>query len=325
MQDKRIAFDNYKQNKAAMVQSGKMIKHISLKKHLRPLLRTVLFIQRKLKRQTVEFISRELPEVSSPIVFAVTHIGKYDFEIVNEAIKNHFHIIASDFMNMYGNINGLFMEANGVIFMDIDSKEDRENSRKMMLKVLEQGDNMMIFPEGTWNLSENAIVKDLHLGAVDIALERSAIIVPIAVEQYGRRFVVNIGKAFDPEMVKAEFTKIAYKDLNENDNPEHLLKKQIKLAANQELRDRLATLKWKIWEKEGIFERNSIPYDYWKVFIEERCAEWPGYSMDEQIRNGCFPTDKREYNNMIQEICRMKIHERNVFLFNSSKMQSDNG
>lgn len=315
MQDKRIAFDKYIQNKATMVQSGKMIKHISLKKHLRPLLRTVLFIQRKLKKQTVEFISRELPEVSSPIVFAVTHIGKYDFEIVNEVIKNHFHIIASDFMNMYGNINGFFMEANGVIFMDIDSKEDRENSRKMMMKVLEQGDNMMIFPEGTWNLSENAIVKDLHMGAVDIALERSAIILPIAVEQYGRRFVVNIGKAFTPEMVKGKFTKKTYGDLSENNNQEHLLKKQIKLAANRELRDRLATLKWEIWEKEGIFERKSIPYDYWKVFIDERCAEWAGYSMDEQIRNGCFPTDKREYNNMLQEICCMKIHKKNAFLF----------
>lgn len=317
MQNKRIAFDNYIQNKATMVQSGKEIKHISLKKHLRPLLRTVLFIQRKLKRQTVEFISRELPEVSSPIVFAVTHIGKYDFEIVNEVIKNHFHIIASDFMHMYGNINGFFMEANGVIFMDIDSKEDRENSRKMMLKVLEQGDNMMIFPEGTWNLSENAIVKDLHLGAVDIALERSAIIVPIAVEQYGRRFVVNIGEVFNPEMVKEKFTKKAYGDLSENDDQEYLLKKQIKIATNQELRDRMATLKWEIWEKEGVFERKSIPYDYWKVFIDERCAEWAGYSMDEQIRNGCFPADKREYNDMLQEICRMKIHEKNSFLFNN--------
>lgn len=317
MQDKKLAFDNYKRNKATMIQSGKKIKHISLKKHLRPLLRTVLFIQRKLKRQTVEFISRELPEVNSPIVFAVTHIGKYDFEIVNEAIKKHFHIIASDFMHMYGNINGFFMEANGVIFMDIDSKEDRENSRKMMLKVLEQGDNMMIFPEGTWNLSENAIVKDLHLGAVDIALERSAIIVPIAVEQYGRRFVVNIGKVFNPEMVKGKFTKKTYGDLSENDNQEHQLKKQIKLATNQELRDRLATLKWEIWEKEGVFERKSIPYDYWKVFIDERCAEWAGYSMDEQVRNGCFPADKREYNNMVQEICRMKIHRKNAFLFNS--------
>lgn len=319
MQDKKIAFDNYKKNKATMVQTGKMIKHITIKKNLRPLLRVILYIQRKLKKQTVEFINRELPEVSSPIVFVVTHIGKYDFEIVNEAIKNHFYIIASDFMNMYGNINGFFMEANGVIFMDIDSKEDRENSRKMMLKVLEQGDNMMIFPEGTWNLSENAIVKDLHLGAVDIALEKSAIIVPIAIEQYGRRFVVNIGKAFDPEMVKEEFTKKVYRNLNENDALEYLLKKQIKLAANQELRDRLATLKWEIWEKEGVFDRNRIPYDYWKAFIEERCSEWPGYSMDEQIRNGCFPPVKREYSAMLKGICRMRINGKNAFLFEEKR------
>lgn len=279
MQDKIAAFEKYKQNKASLLQSDKPIKYIQLKKCIRPLLRAVLFMQRKINGQSIEVIGQKIPKTKCPIVFVVTHIGKYDFEMVNEIIKEHFHVIASDFLNMYGNINGLFMKANGVIFMDIDSKEDRENSRKMMLKVLVQGDNMMIFPEGTWNLSENAIVNDIHLGAVDISLEMSAVIVPIAIEQYGKRFVINIGELFDPDMICKSYAKTTYTKLGQ-DAEEGLLKRQIKLAANQELRDRLATLKFQIWEKEGVVRRDSIPYDYWKEFIRERRAEWPGYSMD---------------------------------------------
>ena len=198
--------------------------------------------------------------------------------------------------------------------MDIDDKEDRENSRQMMLKVLEHGDNMMIFPEGTWNLSENAIVNDLHWGAADISLETSAVIVPIAIEQYGKRFVVNIGELFDPDKIRQSRTKIAYSELG-LDEAGTQLKKQIKIEVIQNLRDILATLKFQIWEKEGITRRDNVPYDYWKEFIKERCEEWPGYSMDEQVRNGCFPPVKREYNTMLKEMGRMRISKKNCFLF----------
>lgn len=312
---KKAKFEKYKQNKSYIVQCDIPIKHIALKKKLRPLLRAILFMQRKIKGQTIELLNGKIPEIGCPIVFAVSHIGKYDFEIVNEIIPQHFHVIASDFMNMTGNINGLFMEANGVIFMDIDSKEDRENSRKMMLKVLEQGDNMMIFPEGVWNLSQNEIIRDIHFGVVDIALEKSAVIIPIAVEQYGKRFVVNIGKVYNPSITLQLITDIPYFQLNETDERKQPLKLQIKVEAARELRDRLATLKFEIWEREGITHRADIPYGYWNQFIKDRVSEWTGFSMSELIRNGSFPPDKRKYNTMLNEISKMKISKWNEFLF----------
>jgi len=312
---KRAKFEKYKQNKAKIVDCELPIKWISLKRFIRPLLRAVLKVQRLFNRQTVEFLNREIPKIDGPIVFAVSHIGKFDFEIVNEFIKEHFHVIASDFMNMSGNINGLFMELNGVIFMDIDSKEDRENSRKMMLKVLEQGDNMMIFPEGTWNLSENEIIRDIHFGAVDIALAKNAVIVPIAVEQYGKRFVVNVGEPYNPNENLCACVNKDYCELDDKNDIERKIKLDIKVKATQELRDRLATLKFEIWENEGLDCRTSIPYNYWEEFIKERCKEWQGYSMDEQIRNGCFPPRKREYREMLEQMSRMKICEKNKFLF----------
>lgn len=41
-----------------------------------------------------------------PIIFAVTHIGKWDFKIVNEQIKEQFFVVAADFKLMHGTISG---------------------------------------------------------------------------------------------------------------------------------------------------------------------------------------------------------------------------
>ena len=207
------------------------------------------------------------------------------------------------------------MNANGVIFVDEKSKEDRKNSELMMKKVLEQGDNMMIFPEGTWNLSENEIVRDTHLGVASIALEKDALILPIAIEQYGKRFVINMGKFIEPKLVSELYSSIPYAKLDDDDKVEALLKLKIKLKLNEQVRDSMATLKYEIWDAEGLTRRIDIPYDYWQSFISDRRKEWPGYSMEEQVINVCVPPKKKEYNEMLEQISKMKINKNNSFLF----------
>ena len=41
----------------------------------------------------------EVPK--SPVIFALTHIGKWDFEIISEQIKEQSFVIASDFIHMH--------------------------------------------------------------------------------------------------------------------------------------------------------------------------------------------------------------------------------
>lgn len=307
----RIKFNEYIDEKAKKIENQEKIKFINLKKFIRPVLRTILKLQRKVNHQTVEIIQYTEKPDNKQVVFVVSHIGKWDFEIVNEQIRDHFYVIASDFINMNGTIGGIFMKANGVVFVDVDNKEDRKNSLKFLKQVIEQGDNVMIFPEGTWNLDENHIINDIHFGAVDIALEKQAIIIPIAIEQFGKRFVINMGNVYNPTEIKEQFTNISYKQLEDNCQ----LKDKIKLTANTILRDQLATLKYEIWEREGVYERSEISPGYWQDFIEQRKKEWPGYSMTEQYRNGCFPKEKKNYIDMINQLQNMKIRENNEFLF----------
>lgn len=60
----------------------------------------------------------------------------------------------------------------------------------------------MIFPEGTWNLSENEIVRDIAYGVADAAISADAVIVPIAIEQYGKHFVICQGEVLEPAILQ---------------------------------------------------------------------------------------------------------------------------
>ncbi len=92
MKDKAAAFEKYKYDKKCFLKENLPIRHMKLRKSIRPLLRTVLFVQRKIKGQSIEVIGNKMTKriTDNPIVFVVTHIGKYDFEIVSEIIKEHF-------------------------------------------------------------------------------------------------------------------------------------------------------------------------------------------------------------------------------------------
>ena len=55
----------------------------------------------------------------------------------------------------------------------------------------------MWFPEGVWNLSPNQPVLHLPFGIIEVAQKANAAIIPVAIEQYGKEFFVNIGEVFN--------------------------------------------------------------------------------------------------------------------------------
>lgn len=82
-------------------------------------------------------------------------------------------------------------------------------------------------------------------------------IVPIAVEQYGKQFVINIGENFDVNTYG-----------------------QNKAEAIKCLRDILATLKWEIWESRIVEKRKNLNENEWKEYIEARFKEWSYFNME---------------------------------------------
>lgn len=289
------SFFKYQKNKERIITNDETIKGMHIRKIIRPLLIVLLRIQRLFTGLKVKIISKPDFKRDKPVIYAVSHIGKWDFEIIHEVLKNHFWVVAADFLNMYGHIDFFFMWATGCIFVNEYSKSDRRYTKEMMTKVLKQGDNVLIFPEGDWNLTENEIIRDTSFGVVDSALETGVTIVPIAMEQYENLFVINIGKELCLDEIPAKYTEKDFSQLDKALDEERKIIRKIELEANRILRDSLATLKWEIWEQKGVECRKDIPMNYWTEFIKLRASEWRGFDLNDQIVNGCFPPEKKEW------------------------------
>lgn len=243
-----------------------------------------------------ETIKDERTFTTRPIIFALTHVGKYDIEVVSEAIKDHYYLLSGDYEHIQGIIDAPFLALNGVIYFNEKDKEDRKLVSQKMIKHLNDGGNLMYFIEGTWNITPNLPMLPCYWGIVDIAKKGNAIIVPVACEQYGKKFKVNIGQNFDM--------------LNYGDSVEE------KTRAINDLRDTLSTLKWEIWETEDTLISEELVGNEWEEYVAERFKEWPYFNeayIDELIFK---PKNVVEHDEVYSPIKRLTPNHNNAFLYN---------
>lgn len=101
-------------------------------------------------------------------------------------------------------------------------------AKYILIDYLNEKQAIMWFPEGTWNLTDNLLMLPMKWGIIDMAIQTRAQIV-LMVLDYDRKAMtcyVNFGAPIAPD----ETTD--------------------KVHAIQELRDAMATLRWKVWEKQ---------------------------------------------------------------------------
>ena len=259
------------------------------------LILTVYKIKNRLGGFSYELIKDEREKTNKPIIFAVSHVGKFDIEVVSEAIKDHYYLLSGDYEHIQGIIDFPFLSFNGVFFFNEKVKEDRKLVSQKMIQHLKEGGNLMYFIEGTWNITPNLPMLPCYWGIVDVAKQGNAIIIPIGADQYGKKFKVNIGKNFD--MSK-------YEDSVEG-----------KTLAIRDLRDTIATLKWEIWETEPQVNRKNITGNEWEQYVQERFKEWP-YFNEEYIDGLVFkPKDVVNKEEVYEPIKKLVPSKQNAFLF----------
>ena len=211
---------------------------IELRKKIHKLLLTILKIDRILKKENIIILNDDRKLHDKPVIFAATHIGGKDIERVFEAIVEHAYIMLGDPGIVYVNEIGLLLSLNGYIPLDTRDKFDRKIAYNRSIEILNKGCNLLIFPEGAYNVFENLPVMKIYPGAVRMARETGCEIIPLAIEQYDNNFWINIGRNISV--------------------PKHM---QI-TEANEMLRDVLVTLKWQIWEQQEMVDRASYTQSY---------------------------------------------------------------
>ena len=285
--------------KLRYIEEKKMDK-LTLKQRqkLHKLILGIYKLKNRLGGFSYKLLKDEREKTNRPIIFAVSHIGKFDIEVVSEAIKDHYYLLSGDYEHIQGILDAPFLSVNGVIYFNEKDKEDRKLVSKKMIDHLQNGGNLMYFIEGTWNITPNLPMLPSYWGIVDIAKKGNAIIVPVACDQYGKLFKVNIGKNFDM--------------LNYGEGVEE------KSRAIKDLRDTLATLKWEIWETEKPLVRSELKGDEWGKYITERFEEWP-YFNQEYIADLIYkPKGVTEAEEVYAPIKKLVPNKNNAFLFNEN-------
>ena len=199
---------------------------------------------------------------NKPVIYAVNHFCFADTPIMGRITPRRSYILLGK--QRLGFSDWLYFILNGVIFVDRKDKEDMAASKQAMSAYLNKGRSIVMFPEGTWNLTENQLILPMKWGIIDIAKETGAQIIPTVLE-YDRekkkcfaRFGVPM--VFTPGDSKAE--------------------------AIVALRNTLATMCWEFWERNGTFSRANLDMDSERKKLFYSVEEYP--PIDWEYESSCI-------------------------------------
>lgn len=281
----------YRQRREYCFKQGKKLKNIRLREILYPLFAGFVALDRIFRKDSIEIIGRH-KKYKEQVIYACTHIGGDDCQRNFEAIGRGCWWFIGDPGYLYKDISGLLLYLNGCIMLDTGEKTDRRIAYQRAVELLQAGGSLMIYPEGARNGTENLPVMGLFQGTAKMALENGVKIVPVAIEQYGKRFVVNFGTEILPEGFTAS---------------EEL---------TQTLRDILATLKWEIWEREDMVVRKSLPENYREIFIKEFEDRIFPYDTLESVERTRYHSNVTSQKEAFAHLERLVPKKENAFLFN---------
>lgn len=289
--DKESLYKYYRDLRKYEYEHKDFKKGIEIRKKIFPLLQKLIKLSVLLDRQKLTTLNNKSTIDGKPKIYCVTHIGRYDIENSLIGVNGSRYFLWGDPEELYLSFDRLVTELLGTIFVETDNKQDRALSYKTMKKIIESGGSVQIYPEGAWNLLSNMPVMKVFAGAIKLSMETGAEIIPIAIDQDGKSYVINIGSN-----IKFE------EDTNIDD-------------ARDYLRTVLATLKWEIWEQKGIFKRSDIKETEEEYIHEIMKYSDIGYTEEVIERSRYKDIGEVSYDEVFSSLGNIEMNKDNLFLF----------
>ena len=205
-------------------------------------------------------------EKNKPYIFASTHSFDEDIITVLATLDRNAYVLIGTTDQLEHNPAMYAAWLNGMIYVDRMNSSSRKESIKKMVRVLESGSSILIFPEGGWNNTENLLVQKLFAGPYILSKETGVQIVPISTfnEHNSKKIYIKYGEPFSAFNF---------------DKKEALIK----------LRDIMATMMYEQIEKYSTpIKRCDLSLDARYNFMEERKneymrAKWTRDVWDEEL------------------------------------------
>lgn len=273
---------------------GKVIsqKGVIIRKVISPIVRFVVpFVTPNSKLTVVR--RAKLPK--QPVIFAATHGFREDVEHTVVMAGRQAYMLNGVPKQLFHSFDGITAWLAGMVIIDRTDKQSRSSSVDKLVRVLELGSSVIMYPEGTWNKSPNELISGLFGGIYDVALKSGALVVPIATYRNGKKAYGIRGEAFD-------------------------ILQYDKAQGIQILRDKMATMQYKLMEKYGVAKRDDFPYGeaadkYWTDYINGLMAEVKFYDYEVELNTKYRPKDITSPKDAFAFMENIVPNKNNVFLF----------
>lgn len=236
--------------------------------------------------------AESLPK-NRPIIFAPTHGFRDDIAFSIKTGGKHSYLLFASLPAFFNTLDGYALWTNGIILLDRKNKKSRFAAKEKMKYAITLGTNILMFPEGVWNKTENLPVQKLYPGIYDVAKETGALVVPIASIFVGNKVYAIREKAFDI----TEYSRDEGIDI---------------------LREKMITAKYELIEKYAKCKRDSIGNSqvYHSNYIDSLVASTNGF-YDYEIENTAryLDSDDRAYDEYLNHISKIKPCLNNAFVF----------
>lgn len=268
-------------------------KGVMVRKIISPVLRfAVPFVTPNSKLTIVR--RAKLPR--KPVIFAATHNFREDAEHTVVIAGRQTYMLNGSISQVFKSFDGITAWIAGMVLVDRTDKESRASAVSKLVRALELGSSVVIFPEGTWNKSPNELISGLFSGVYDVAKKSGALVVPIATYRNGKRSYGISEEAFD-------------------------ICQYAKEEGMQILRDKMATMQWELMENYGTGRRNEFPYGeeadkYWQNFIDELMAEAEFYDYEVELHTKYRPKGITSPREAFDFMDNLVPNRNNAFLFN---------
>lgn len=278
--------DKINQNKK--INDGKI--QVNLRKILHPIM--LGLASTKVKYKIVKE-NKFIGVANRPIIFAVNHSNSQDIPIACKAIKKHGYLLIGKQPLEF--LDELFFKLNGVVFVDRKDKEDTKLSKDAMVSYLKNGVNMIMFPEGTWNMTDQQLIMNMKWGIIDIAKESNAQIIPVILDYDKNKKKCHV--KFGDSMLVDEKTN--------------------KKDAIEELRDRMASLRWSFIDESILHKREDLDIDALRKGIHDEIYEYP--KLDYEYEKSVVYNPVPPAEEVFAPIKKLGIRKNTAFMYGKSK------
>lgn len=277
--------------------NGVLLKGVGRRNITYPIVKGILKMDQLLsKEKIVDMTDLEVKEYNAKDegnkIYACTHIGGNDIQRALQIINVPAYLMLGDPGILYKKLIYQALRFNGVIPLETKDRKDRKIAYNRSIELLNLDGNLLIFPEGAWNVLPNELVMKLFTGTVRMAKETGKPIVPIAMEQIGDTFYIKVGKQYTID-----------KDCPLSDQ-----------ELTDELREKLATLKL---EFQPMTKRSDIPDGYLKTFqdgIVNKCNYGYGFSLEDALSERFHDKKITEFEEAFGFMDNIELTKDNAFL-----------